>query len=108
MAQGPILAVIQTLVAPRMRATALALVFLFANLIGAGLGPLAAGALSDALRPRLGEESLRYALVLLSSGFLWAAWHLWRASRTVVRDLAAAHAADPPLATAPLQLVVAD
>jgi hypothetical protein len=60
---------------------------LFANLIGMGLGPLAAGALSDALRPLFGEESLRYALLALCPGYLWAGWHLWQASKTVASDL---------------------
>lgn len=86
---GPILGTIQTLVPPSMRATATSVVFLFANLIGMGLGPLAAGALSDALRPEFGEQSLRYALLVLCPGYLWAAWHVWRASRTVKRDLVA-------------------
>jgi MFS family permease len=85
---GPLFATIQTLVPPRMRATAIAIIYLFANLIGVGLGPLAAGVLSDALRPSLGEESLRYALLALCPGYAWAGWHLWRASRTVTRDLA--------------------
>lgn len=89
--QGPLFATIQTLVPPRMRAMAIALVLLFANLIGMGLGPLAVGALSDLLRPSLGEESLRYALVFVCPGYFWAAWHLWRASQTVVRDLQLTH-----------------
>ncbi len=84
---GPMFAMIQTLVPPRMRATSLALIFLFANLIGMGLGPLAAGALSDAYRPWVGEESLRYALITLCPGYFWCAWHLWRASQTVWSDL---------------------
>jgi MFS transporter, Spinster family, sphingosine-1-phosphate transporter len=87
---GPLFATIQTLVPERMRAVAFALVYLFANLIGMGLGPLAAGALSDALRPWAGEESLRYALLLLGPGYFWGAWHAWRASKTVAHDLAAA------------------
>src|SRR5262249_35423826 len=85
MAAGPVSATIQTLVAPRMRAMSIALVYLFANLVGLGFGPLAAGALSDALRPWLGEESLRYALIILSPGYCWAGWHLWHASRSVER-----------------------
>lgn len=84
---GPLFATIQTLVPERMRAMSIAIVYLFANLIGMGLGPLAAGALSDALRPLVGEESLRYSLLTLSPGYLWAGWHLWRGSRTVIRDL---------------------
>ena len=43
-------ALIQSLVPERMRAMSIALLFLCANLIGIGLGPLAVGALSDALR----------------------------------------------------------
>ena len=74
-----------------LRAVAFALVFLFANLIGMGLGPLAVGALSDAFRPWVGEESLRYASMALAPGWLWVAWHSWRASQTVRFDLAAIH-----------------
>lgn len=89
-ANGPLFATIQSLVPQHMRATSIALIYLFANLIGMGLGPLAAGALSDALRPYFGEQSLRYSLLILTPGYGWAAWHLWRARRTVTRDLAAA------------------
>jgi MFS family permease len=86
---GPLFATIQTLVPERMRAVAFSLVYLVANLVGMGLGPLAAGILSDAMQPWAGNESLRYALLILSPGYLWAAWHAWQASRTVARDLAA-------------------
>lgn len=84
---GPLFATIQTLVPGRMRAMSIAIILLFANLLGMGLGPLAAGALSDVFRPWAAEESLRFALLGLCPGYLWAAWHLWRASLTVVRDL---------------------
>ena len=84
---GPLFATIQTLVPEGMRATSIAAIYLVANLIGMGLGPLAAGAISDALRPVAGEESLRYALLALSPGYVWSAWHLWRASKTVTADL---------------------
>lgn len=88
---GPLYATIQTLVPDRMRATAFAIVNLFGNLIGMGLGPLVAGSLSDAFRPWAGEESIRYALLALCPGYVWAAWHLWQASRTVTHDLANVH-----------------
>jgi len=84
---GPLFATIQTLVPERMRAMSIALIYLFANLVGAGLGPLAAGVLSDAFRPLFGEESLRYALLVLSPGYFWCGWHLWRGSRSVARDI---------------------
>jgi len=84
---APLFATVQTLVPNRMRATAVAVVYLFSNLIGMGLGPLASGVLSDVLRPWVGVESLRYALLILSPGYLWAGWHLWRAGRSVRSDL---------------------
>lgn len=84
---GPLYATIQSLVPERMRAMAVAIILLFSNLIGTGLGPLITGALSDALYPVLLEESLRYALMALSPGYIWVGYHLWRGSRTVSRDL---------------------
>lgn len=84
---GPILAAFQTIVPARMRAMAIAVVLLSSNLIGAGVGPLMAGALSDAFGPIFHEQSLRYALLALCPGIAWGAWHMWRASESVNRDL---------------------
>ena len=87
LASGPLFATIQTLVPERMRAIAIAILYLFANLIGIGLGPVAAGALSDALQPSFGAESLRYSLLALCPGYLWGGWHIYQASKTVMADL---------------------
>jgi predicted MFS family arabinose efflux permease len=89
MAGGPIFAAIQTMIAPGMRAMSIALVYLFANLIGMGLGPLATGVLSDAFQATAAAESLRYALLVLCPGYLLGGWALWRASRTITLDLQA-------------------
>jgi MFS family permease len=89
MINGPIFATIQTLMPERLRAVSIALLYLFANLIGMGLGPLAAGVLSDAFTPWAGNESLRYAMLALCPGYLWGAWHLMRASKTVAEDVMA-------------------
>jgi predicted MFS family arabinose efflux permease len=85
---GPLFATLQTVVPDRMRATSVAILYLFANLVGMGLGPLAAGALSDAFEPWLGEESLRYALLALCPGYVWGGCHLWQASKSVESDAA--------------------
>lgn len=95
LSQGPLLATIQTLVPSRMRAMSLAIIYLFANLIGYGLGPLAAGMLSDAFVPIWGADSLRYALIALCPGYLWAALHLWFASRHIERDIECAENLKP-------------
>lgn len=80
---GPMFGTMQTLIPENMRATSIALVFLVGNLIGMGFGPLITGALSDLLARHLGEQSLKYALLILSPGYLVAAWLAWRASRSV-------------------------
>ncbi|CDO36320.1 MFS transporter [Novosphingobium sp. KN65.2] len=60
---GPVTSAIQHLVDPPARATASALFLLINNLIGLGGGIYALGALSTALAPVYGEESLRYSML---------------------------------------------
>jgi MFS family permease len=86
-ANGPLFATIQSLVPQPMRAMSIAMIGLLANLVGMGLGPLAAGVLSDAFRHWFGGESLRYSLIVLCPGYFWGAWYMWKASRTVTKDL---------------------
>lgn len=86
---GPAFALLQRLVPDDMRATTLAVVMLLANLIGMGIGPQFVGILSDVLMPTLGKDSLRYAMLALTSVSLWSAFHFWRVGRTVQPDLAA-------------------
>lgn len=84
--QGPLWATIQTVTRDNMKATSTAVVYLFANLIGMGLGPLAVGIISDSLRPWAGNDSLRYALVAMCPGYVWGGWQLWLGARTVIED----------------------
>jgi MFS family permease len=86
---APSYALMQRLVPDAMRATTMAVMMLLANLIGMGLGPQIVGILSDGLRPALGSDSLRYAMLTMSAVCLWASCHFWRAARTVQADLAA-------------------
>ena len=83
---GPMFATTQTVVPERMRATSIALIYLFSNLVGGGLGPLVVGALSDVLHPHFGAESLRYALLAVCPACLAGTWLLWQAARSVVAD----------------------
>lgn len=80
---APIVATSQTLVAPQMRAFTSAMLVLVVNLLGMGLGPLATGAISDALAAHLGmrTESLRYAISLSLGACLAASAFFWLASR---------------------------
>lgn len=85
---GPAFALMQRLVVDEMRATTLAVVMLLANLIGMGIGPQVIGVLSDLLMPVLGSDSLRYAMLLMSFAYFWAAYHLWQVGHSVTEDLA--------------------
>jgi MFS family permease len=59
---GPILTAIQHLVPAHMRTTASAAFLLINNLLGIAVGYYYFGAVSDALKPHFGDESLRYAI----------------------------------------------
>lgn len=76
---GPTFALLQGLAPLRLRAMWAAITLLVINLIGLGLGPTAIGAISDAFRPFVGEESLRYASLTTAMLTPWAIFHYWRA-----------------------------
>jgi len=87
---GPSLAMVQGLVPLRMRTVASAILLFVINIIGLGFGPQMVGVASDALAPRFGQESLRYALFAVGLVNLWAATHFYLAGRTLPEDLARA------------------
>jgi hypothetical protein len=86
---GPTLAMVLGLAKPHMRALAAALLLMTYNLVGLGLGPFAVGFLSDALEPRFGTDSVRYALLLVALAHILGARHNWLACRTLAADLRA-------------------
>ena len=57
------------------------------NLIGLGLGPLAFGALSDALMPMAGAESVRWVLYGAAWLGIIPAFFFWRASLRLGAEL---------------------
>jgi MFS family permease len=103
----------QNLMEPRMRASAYAVVGIMTNVVGAGLGPLVIGALSDAFTRRAfhgdfaaacagaraaesaaagacgaaSASGLQWASILCAVVYLWAAVHFALAARTLKRDM---------------------
>ena len=77
----------QGLVSLRMRSVAAAVLLFILNIIGLGAGPQAIGILSDILQPSYGDESLRYALLILSTVQIWAAYHYYQAGKSLKDDL---------------------
>ena len=84
---GPTIAMTHGVVGLRMRALASSILFFVLNLIGLGLGPLLTGILSDLLTPTFGQEALKYASMMVVFVYLLAAYHFWRASKTIEEDL---------------------
>jgi predicted MFS family arabinose efflux permease len=88
---GPTFAFTQNLVPARMRTRAAAILLLVLNVVGMVFGPVFVGALSDLLKPSLGVESVRFALLTtVAGGAAWSVAHYALAARTLRRDLGAA------------------
>lgn len=85
---GPGLALVAGLAAARSRATAMAALTFCVTIVGASLGPLLIGLLSDLLFAGLGEQSLRYAFFAVCPAYGGAAAAFLMMSRFFSRDLA--------------------
>lgn len=71
------------------RALSVAILTFFIGLVGAGLGPLVTGMISDAFAPKYGTDALGYAMRVMSVMLLGAAWPMFRAARTFRGDIEA-------------------
>jgi len=72
----------------RMRSVASSILLFVANIIGLGAGPWAVGALSDALAPHYGADSLRWSLMIFGSVNFWVAYHYYVGGKHLEKDLA--------------------
>jgi MFS family permease len=92
---APVLSQTQSLVSLRMRAVASSLVLLVINVIGLLIGPPVTGLISDLLRASQGDESMRYALLIVSVVLLpIAALCYWQAGKSIEADLQRAQESD--------------
>ena len=83
---GPIIAAVQHIVPPNMRATASASFLFINNLIGIGFGIFFLGFMSDAMKAAHGEDSLRYSILYGLVFYLLSAALYFFASRRLKRD----------------------
>jgi len=88
-----------------MRAQAIAILLFTANIANLVIAPQALGWMSDwfAASFGAGNESLRWALLLVAPTGFWAAWHFHACGRTIREDQASATGWKPEPA-APLAL----
>jgi predicted MFS family arabinose efflux permease len=85
---GPVIAMCQSLVGSRLRGVVSAIYMFAGNVIGVSFGTQIIGMGSDLLKPLVGQASLRDAMLLLTSFYIWAALHFFIAARTLTADLA--------------------
>jgi MFS family permease len=85
---GPAMGLVQNLAPPRMRAMFIAISLVSANVLNLIVAPWLVGWLSDRFAGPGGADaaSLRLALLILAPTGLWAAFHYWRAAKTIVAD----------------------
>lgn len=102
---GPTFGALHNMVEPRMRATAVAIMFMVVSLVGIGLGPVLVGAISDQaarilqardiIRCGAGAEAcpaasfagLRIAMIATATLYLWPAFHFFRAGSALSEGL---------------------
>lgn len=80
--QGPIYAAITNIVRTDQRALAIAMILLGASFLGNAIGPTAVGMINDALQPSLGDEAIRYSMLLIAITPLLAGLCLIAAARS--------------------------
>jgi hypothetical protein len=80
----------QSLSPLRMRGKTQAVFLFIVSMVGLGLGPQWVGFASDSLRPALGEDSLRVAMITADFPVMAGAWCFWQASKSIREDVARA------------------
>ena len=83
---GPVIAAVQHIVPPAMRATASATFLLINNLLGIGFGIYFLGLMSDMMVSTYGEDSLRYSMFYGLGFYLLSAALYGLAARRIGRD----------------------
>jgi MFS family permease len=103
---GPTFGVLHNMVEARMRATAVAILFVLTSIIGLGVGPMLVGWMSDTAgaiiagsdmwalcQTAISEpcravsfQGVRFALVVAALMYIWAGIHYYLAARTLTRD----------------------
>ena len=85
---GPCFGLLQNLAPCHMRSMFVAVSLLVANVLNLIVAPQAVGIMSDWFAGAQGSDaaSLRLALLILAPSGFWAAYHLYRASRTIIED----------------------
>jgi MFS family permease len=84
---GFVLTSIQSVLPAHLRGMGTAALMFASNLVGTGAGPLLVGYLSDAMTPALGDEALRWAMIISVTIIGWGAIHFFIAAKHLRNEL---------------------
>lgn len=93
---GPVVAAIQQIFAPNLRALASATFLLVNNIVGAGFGTFVMGLMADRMVRQAGGEALRQSMQYALGGYVAGAALMVGAAAYLVRALMPRHAATAP------------
>jgi len=82
-----VLTSIQSVLPAHLRGMGMAGMMFASNLLGVGAGPLLIGLISDALTQALGDDALRYAMIISTAIIGWAAIHFFLAAKHLREEL---------------------
>lgn len=93
--QGPLFAMVMSVSRVRMRAVAVSMLVLCSALLGQASGPAIIGALNDGLAPSLGQDAIRFSLLVIVASAFAAGICLLIAGRHLEADIVRAQEAGP-------------
>jgi hypothetical protein len=70
----------------RMRAVATSILLFCSAMFGQAMGPLAVGMMNDALAPSLGDQAIRYSLLMIAATAVLAGLCFWLAGHFIAAD----------------------
>lgn len=85
--QGPVSAIIQTVLKVRMRSFGSGIGLLAANLLAFSGAPVLVGIMNDILKDRFGAQAVRYSMLIAAVAVVLAAMCFFLAIRSVRKDV---------------------
>lgn len=92
--QGPVFAAVVGVARLRMRAVATSVLVLFSALIGQAMGPAVVGYLNDLLAPQMGDEAVRYSMLIIVATAILAGLIFLLAAKFIDADVERASASE--------------
>lgn len=84
--QGPVFAGVIAVADVRIRAVATSVLLFCSAMFGQAVGPLLVGIVNDMLEPSLGDQAIRYSMLMIASTAVFAGIAFWTAGRFISND----------------------